>query len=118
MENSIRWGVAHAVMEGQASCLGADLSITLPWLPGRSIGVLTRLPCRCPLTGMQIYASIRRIEQHTGQKVDLLICCGDFQAVRNKDDLQSMNVPSKYLTMVRRAAHQSGTRALVAATLT
>jgi len=49
----------------------------------------------------QIYASIERMEAQSGKKVDLLICCGDFQAVRNKGDLQAMNVPSKYLTMVR-----------------
>ena len=49
----------------------------------------------------QIYASIARLEGQSGKKVDLLICCGDFQAVRNRGDLKSMNVPAKYLTMVR-----------------
>lgn len=49
----------------------------------------------------QIYASITRMEEATGKKVDLLICCGDFQAVRNKADLRCMAVPQKYLTMVR-----------------
>jgi hypothetical protein len=29
-------------------------------------------------------------------KIDLLICCGDFQAVRNIDDLECMSVPNKY----------------------
>lgn len=48
----------------------------------------------------QIYASIVQTEQKTGQKVDLLICCGDFQAVRNQEDLATMNCPDKYLTMV------------------
>lgn len=52
-----------------------------------------------PRTHAQIYASIGRLEQAGGKKVDLLICCGDFQAVRNKEDLATMNVPSKYLTM-------------------
>lgn len=41
------------------------------------------------------------MEEATGKKVDLLICCGDFQAVRNKADLRCMAVPQKYLTMVR-----------------
>ena len=29
-------------------------------------------------------------------KVDLLIICGDFQAIRNEKDLDSMAVPDKY----------------------
>jgi hypothetical protein len=56
----------------------------------------------------QIYASIGRLEQASGQKVDLLICCGDFQAVRNKEDLATMNVPSKYLTMASFHRYYSG----------
>jgi len=56
----------------------------------------------------QIYASIALIEQESGQNVDLLICCGDFQAVRNKEDLKSMNVPSKYLTMASFHRYYSG----------
>ncbi len=57
----------------------------------------------------QIYASIQRLEGEQGsQKVDLLICCGDFQAVRNKEDLRSMNVPSKYLTMASFHKYYSG----------
>ncbi len=31
-----------------------------------------------------IYASIRRIEEVQGIRVDLLICCGDFQAIRGR----------------------------------
>ena len=34
----------------------------------------------------RIYESVLKLEKHTG-KVDLLICCGDFQAVRNERDL-------------------------------
>lgn len=43
-----------------------------------------------------IYASIQHLERVEGVKVDLLICCGDFQAVRNLDDLECMSVPDKY----------------------
>lgn len=32
-------------------------------------------------------------------KIDLLICCGDFQANRNQDDLKSMACPKKYAAM-------------------
>lgn len=41
-----------------------------------------------------IYAALMR-----GPPVDLLICCGDFQAIRNADDLPSMAVPDKFKRM-------------------
>ena len=43
-----------------------------------------------------IYAAIAHLETVEGVKIDLLICCGDFQAVRNLDDLECMSVPDKY----------------------
>jgi len=46
-----------------------------------------------------IYASLAETEKRTGKKVDLLICCGDFQAVRNLVDLHSMACPIKFLSM-------------------
>ncbi|KAG8749857.1 hypothetical protein FRC14_001037 [Serendipita sp. 396] len=42
------------------------------------------------------YAELAKMEQQTKQKVDALIICGDFQAIRNQSDLQCMAVPSKY----------------------
>lgn len=39
-----------------------------------------------------IYLSLR-------PDVDLLIICGDFQAIRNSTDLETLNVPKKYLRM-------------------
>ncbi|WVZ60346.1 hypothetical protein U9M48_010386 [Paspalum notatum var. saurae] len=47
----------------------------------------------------QVYDTMRRLEEAEGIKIDLLLCCGDFQAVRNENDLQSVNVPQKYRTM-------------------
>lgn len=47
----------------------------------------------------KIYATIEQAERQSGVKVDLLICCGDFQALRNMDDLHSMAVPPKYRHM-------------------
>ena len=44
----------------------------------------------------KIYAAMRHLEQREGITIDLLICCGDFQAVRNIDDLECMSVPNKY----------------------
>lgn len=46
-----------------------------------------------------IYASIAETERANGIKVDLLLCCGDFQAARNMSDLMCMAVPDKYKTM-------------------
>jgi hypothetical protein len=44
----------------------------------------------------KIYASIARMEKAQGIKVDLLLCCGDFQALRSKDDFEAMAVPDKF----------------------
>lgn len=44
----------------------------------------------------KIYDTIAHIEQEQGIKVDLLICCGDFQSTRNLEDLNCMAVPPKY----------------------
>lgn len=42
----------------------------------------------------QIYDSVNRIQRT--EKVDLIICCGDFQATRNESDLRCMAVPEKF----------------------
>ncbi|GAB0100236.1 Lariat debranching enzyme [Sergentomyia squamirostris] len=44
----------------------------------------------------KIYDTLVHIEKEQGVKVDLLICCGDFQSTRNLDDLNCMAVPPKY----------------------
>lgn len=47
----------------------------------------------------KIYNTLLDLEKEKNVKIDLLICCGDFQAVRNKADLNCLNVPNKYLEM-------------------
>ena len=47
----------------------------------------------------KIYAAMKHLEEREGVVIDLLICCGDFQAVRNLDDLECMSVPKKYLEL-------------------
>ncbi|KAF3915107.1 hypothetical protein ABW20_dc0100526 [Dactylellina cionopaga] len=47
----------------------------------------------------QIYATIEQASRTHNYTVDLLIICGDFQAVRNSRDLLSMAVPPKYRHM-------------------
>ena len=43
-----------------------------------------------------IYDALQYTEKINNFKVDLLLICGDFQAVRNHGDLDSMAVPQKY----------------------
>ncbi|KAJ0178230.1 hypothetical protein K1T71_006053 [Dendrolimus kikuchii] len=44
----------------------------------------------------RIYECIETLQEREGIQLDLLICCGDFQSVRNSDDLKAMAVPEKY----------------------
>ncbi|KAF6142120.1 hypothetical protein GIB67_037038 [Kingdonia uniflora] len=46
-----------------------------------------------------VYATLLHLEKVENTKIDLLICCGDFQAVRNEEDLGSLNVKPKYRSM-------------------
>ena len=46
-----------------------------------------------------IYNSIIESEKTTGKKIDLLLCCGDFQSTRNESDLKCMAVPEKHKDM-------------------
>ncbi|KAF5456849.1 hypothetical protein F2P56_026283 [Juglans regia] len=46
-----------------------------------------------------VYRTLQYAEKKHGFKIDLLLCCGDFQAVRNEEDLESVNVPRKYRSM-------------------
>lgn len=46
-----------------------------------------------------VYRTIAELERAENTKIDLLICCGDFQAVRNQKDLESLNVKPKYRHM-------------------
>ncbi|CAO1629331.1 unnamed protein product [Parajaminaea phylloscopi] len=43
-----------------------------------------------------IYASIAKAESEGNFKTDLLLLCGDFQAIRNRADLDCLAVPAKY----------------------
>ncbi|KAI0566555.1 DBR1 Domain containing protein [Gracilaria domingensis] len=46
-----------------------------------------------------LYAAIKELEQRQSTTVDLIICPGDFQAVRNQSDLACMACPPKYRDM-------------------
>ena len=55
-----------------------------------------------------IYATIQDIEKQRGKPVDLLISCGDFQAMRNVDDLHCFAAPPKYRAMMDFHQYYSG----------
>ncbi|KAI0255194.1 lariat debranching enzyme, C-terminal domain-containing protein [Lactifluus subvellereus] len=46
-----------------------------------------------------IYSHIQRLEAEKKCKVDLLLICGDFEAIRDNIDLETMAVPPKYKRM-------------------
>jgi lariat debranching enzyme len=46
-----------------------------------------------------IYERLEKHQQLTGTCIDLLICCGDFQSLRNTADYHSLAVPPKYQSM-------------------
>lgn len=56
----------------------------------------------------KIYETIGFLENKDGVKVDLLLCCGDFQAVRNEGDMKCMAVPAKYRSMQTFYKYYSG----------
>lgn len=43
-----------------------------------------------------MYNAAKAEEQRMECRIDLLVCCGDLQAVRGADDLPSVAVPWKY----------------------
>ena len=57
-----------------------------------------------------IYQTVSHIQNVKGKKIDLLICCGDFQAVRDQCDLESMAVPPKYRQMGVFSQYYNGTK--------
>jgi lariat debranching enzyme len=65
----------------------------------------------------KIYDTIVQAEQQTGQKIDLLICCGDFEALRDHGDLLSMACPPKYRHMGAFYQYYTGERVAPVPTL-
>ncbi|GER46861.1 lariat debranching enzyme [Striga asiatica] len=58
-----------------------------------------------------VYATLLHLQEVERIKIDLLICCGDFQAVRNEKDLESLAVPPMYRTMNSFWKYYSGEKA-------
>lgn len=47
----------------------------------------------------KMYETLELLQRRHRLRLDLLLCCGDFQAVRNEADLRCMAVPAKYRHM-------------------
>ncbi|KAG6807973.1 hypothetical protein H0H92_005862 [Tricholoma furcatifolium] len=57
-----------------------------------------------------IYSYVEQQERKNGYKVDLLLICGDFQAMRNWEDLTTMACPDKYKEIKDFHRYYSGAR--------
>jgi lariat debranching enzyme len=57
-----------------------------------------------------IYERIQKHQRESGQTVDLLLCCGDFQSLRNLADFHSLAVPPKYRSLGDFYAYYSGVK--------
>ncbi|XP_076396777.1 lariat debranching enzyme isoform X1 [Megachile rotundata] len=64
-----------------------------------------------------IYETIQEMEKSDGKKIDLLICCGDFQSTRNLTDLNCMAIPDKYKDMCTFYKYYSGEKVAPVLTL-
>ena len=62
----------------------------------------------------RIYETMAELEREERQTFDLLICCGDYQAVRNYGDLHHVNVPDKYRQLMTFYKYYSGEKVGIA----
>merc|ERR1712018_900683 len=46
-----------------------------------------------------IYDALEHIQHERKMKIDLLLCCGDMETIRDEEDLDSVAVPDKYRAM-------------------
>ncbi|XP_064021434.1 lariat debranching enzyme [Pogoniulus pusillus] len=56
----------------------------------------------------KMYETLELLQRRHNVRPDLLLCCGDFQAVRNEADLRCMAVPPKYRHMESFYRYYSG----------
>eukprot|EP00536_Pseudo-nitzschia_multiseries_P016266 jgi/Psemu1/220743/e_gw1.1061.11.1 len=55
-----------------------------------------------------IYDRLMDHQKTSGRKIDLLICCGDFQSLRNPADFHSSSIPPKFRRLGDFAKYYSG----------
>jgi len=59
---------------------------------------------------VDLYQAIEDTEKQSNSKISLVLCCGDFQACRTHEDLQTMACPPKYRSMNSFHEYYSGKR--------
>jgi len=64
-----------------------------------------------------IYDRLMDHERTSGNPVDLLICCGDFQSLRNPSDFNSTSIPPKYQQLGGFSKYYSGEKVAPVLTL-
>lgn len=47
-----------------------------------------------------MYLACHQHQQRTGEEIHIVVCCGDFESLRNYNDLQCLAAPPKYREMV------------------
>ncbi|KAL6213030.1 hypothetical protein ACLB2K_018245 [Fragaria x ananassa] len=55
-----------------------------------------------------VYRTLQHIEKVQNTKIDLLLCCGDFQGVRNEKDLKSLSAITKLLIICGNRTTEGG----------
>ena len=65
----------------------------------------------------EIYRTVETYTETTKETVDLLLLCGDFQALRSKHDFASLAVPPKYFSLGSFHEYYSGKRVAPVLTL-
>lgn len=58
----------------------------------------------------RIYSTLQAYTKRTHHTIDLLLCCGDFQSMRNESDLQTFAAPHKYRKMGSFHSYYAGTK--------
>ena len=77
-------------------------------LAGKKLNIAVQGCCHGELN--KIYDACRQHEVEHGIKIDLLLCCGDFQALRSPEDYSSIAMPEKYLQLGDFYLYHGGTR--------
>ena len=85
-------------------------------MEGKSESPQVSRPLRVAVVGCahgeleKIYDSIENVQRKHNITVDVLLCCGDFQAMRSSEDLQGLSCPQKYKRLISFHHYYNGTK--------
>ena len=102
-----RWGRGHGGRNfSDSGNLSNDLIDEIGEPSTNSVTIAVEGCCHGELD--RIYGRLVEHEKNTGQKIDLLLCCGDFQSHRNAADFHSSSIPPKYQVLGTFPKYYSG----------